>query len=423
MIDRWVNRGGNELKEGEDFLLHRMISAYTGRQGSPEQLTPLEASIARLFDLRMMLDFSIDDLVLPPLETTSLGHRALKAILQYASLEIDRFGTVCEAFYGQLSQSQRHSLSHLDPVAKEIARLASSASGVRESAERGNGGHGAGRIHARAARQDGRDPGHDLLVCASTVITFVDGAMHAMQAEFHTALAKAAAGEPEFAPEDTEIPHGPGHGESSQKIHCVDFEGLDSTAVLLVPTIMRLHGGLYRSISMHNHLHEILSKKHKATEVWNQIHRHKIVFYLRQIVVDICAFLEMYPSIRQGSDAGADDGVVASLMGHGGAILELRDSMMSAGTSRSFESFSGMLSRGIGHGRLVVLACGILEWLRVNAVHYQTMCPGCPPIPDLPEPEHRLDLEAALFEVGITRARAQNALELREREACTAVQA
>jgi len=423
MIDRWTNKGGNELAGGEDFMLHDMISTYASRPAGSERLAPLEASIARMFDLRMMLDFSIDDLALPPPETTSLGHYALKSTLQYASLEIGRFGTVCEAFYRRLSPAQRDSLSHLDSVAREIARLAGSASGVLGSVEHGGPGRNTGRARAHVAHQGRREPGHDLLVCANTVVTFVDGVMHAMPDTFRAALGKAAAGEPLLAPEDANVACGPGQGGNACHAHCMDLASLGAEAALLVPMIMRLHGGLHWSISMHNHLHKVLSKKQKATGVWSQIHRYKMTFYLRQAVMDLCAFLEVYPSIKSGTNANKDDEAIQRLMGRREAMLELRNLLVDGGDGRDFESFSGMLARGIGHEGLVGLACGILEWLRVNAVHYQTMCPNSPPIPDLPVPEHRMDFDAMLLEVGLTRARAQNALDREKREACPAAQA
>ncbi|MDD9812755.1 MAG: hypothetical protein OXU37_00545 [Thaumarchaeota archaeon] len=187
IVDYWLDEAGDYVGGDDAFLPYRMLAAYAGEAPRGAEPTAQEAAMARLFELRLMLDFESYRVLCAPPETSSLGYYVIESSLRYMAIEACKFDGIYQEFYGWLGEAHRDAVSHLLPVAQEASGLARQHTGRMRAARVAGGG--SGPLDAR-----GMSPESGMVACASLANMAIDGAMHAMPGEFLCALGKAVPG-------------------------------------------------------------------------------------------------------------------------------------------------------------------------------------------------------------------------------------
>ncbi|MDD9825638.1 MAG: hypothetical protein OXU86_02510 [Thaumarchaeota archaeon] len=400
IVDYWLDEAGDYVGGDDAFLPYRMLAAYAGEAPRGAEPTAQEAAMARLFELRLMLDFESYRVLCAPPETSSLGYYVIESSLRYMAIEACKFDGIYQEFYGRLGEAHRDAVSHLLPVAQEASGLARQHTGRMRAARVAGGG--SGPLDAR-----GMSPESGMVACASLANMAIDGAMHAMPGEFLCALGKAAPGshvgglgDPEGFFRDV-----PGR-VGARPIHCMDVGGMGAAAFPLVSELARVRWSLYADINAQRHMHSTQEGHRGVSAAGREILAQRMSWNLRHMALDLGAFLGAYREIRAATGGGgATDGVVEDAMAHEPAIRRLCGIVAHGG-----EPFTIALLEGIGYQRFLLLAAGVAEWAAVNVAHYRTRCPSSPPLPDLPWEGRRVDHDAVERSVSLARVRARGAL-------------
>lgn len=411
IVDYWLDEAGDYVGGDGAFLPYMMLGAYAREAAGSTKPTREEATMACLFELRLMLDFESYRVLCAPPETSSLGHYVLESSMRYMAIEARKFGGLYGAFYGRLDGRQKGAVSHLLPVAQEASRMAGEAPGSMSGAGRtGGNASGPGPLDA-----GGMSAASGMVACASLINMAIDGTMHAMPGEFRCALDKATPGGHVAGLEDPpgffrDIPRHVGKSH----VNCMNMEDMGAAALPLVAELARVRWSIHADINAQQHMHSTQEGHRALSATGREILAQRMSWNLRHMALDLEAFLRTYREISASVGRGdAIDDAVSGVIASEEGIRRLCEAVRHAG---GCEPFARALLDGIGYGEFLLLAAGAAEWAGINVAHYRERCPGSPPLPELPWDGHRVDHEAVERAVSLARVRARGALE----QACPA---
>ncbi len=407
MQDYWLDDAYEPLGENGNFVPYKMFSAYIDSPPSAEPLTDLESAAVHMFELRLLLDLEIEDMISSPPEMSDLGQYVVISTLRHMSIHAHKFVRVLNDFNVQLGATQEMRVAHLGNIEKRIRHTINALPDLRNSVPRL-------KIDTQEMYTgEGQMRENSFLTCANMINMFIDGITHALPDVFQTALAKVTVNNTKIELDNPRsLPNAIERQKKETSIHCLNIAGMGTSVLPQIAELIRLHWGLSIAINKYLHVAKFYAEGHEAPELWNRTQGLKMSHYLRHVVMELAAFLDIYPTIKEADGGGtADDDAIVDLLAHGNAIRDLWRHIAHWDAGARHEDFASALYAKIEVGKLLPMAAGIAEWARVNAIHYQTRCPDSPQVPDVPQVIREIDPEIAEREVSLARVRAQNALE------------
>ncbi len=394
--------------------IHRTYAAYMAPQPVPEPLNVLDATLVRMFDLRIALDFVLSDTINLTWSSSDRGHYLIRSRLQYMALDFHTFGDMADGLVEQLDEARRNSISHLLPVLHRAHELASGMPDMRRKAVRPGIG-----LFGDVNRPNGNEyvpPFADeesFLVCANLALTFIDGLLYAIPDTFCSALSKIPPNGSTVSPCD----HDSISKESSSymeknPIHCVDFDRMGKDAPRVATELIRVRWALRSALDRHKLACIDIALPNRMSRLWNTLLRPKLVLCAKQVIIELHTLLALYDTMRSaGCTPSLDDAIVGNLLEHRDAITRLRNTAVSRDDAADYEPFFDLIEREIGHERLILLASVAHEWILANSNHYQERCAGYALVPDLPDMTRRIDFLEAARKASFYRVKAKNALD------------
>lgn len=413
MWDYWLNEAHGECGVACKSPLHGIYAAYMGNPGGREELTEVERALARLFELRVALDFSLNDVINLTTGSSDEDHYLAKSGLQYMTLEFHKFNKIYNYLMGKLDESQRASMSHLTPICERMRELSEGMPDLRDDVVHpGTGLFGVVSLLESDSRKPGLVPENSYLSCANLVNTFIDGLMHAIPEEFRSSLSKLPPNAASMKLYDfREFPDQVADYNRKNPIRCVALDRMGDGGMPIASELIRLRWALRGTVEIYKHTNNLQTIKHGMSRLWGELERQRLLVYVRHMVIELYILLDLCDRMRKGGLDPSKDAIISELYGHRGKITRLRNLAVHWDADGEYVPFPVEVEHAIGHERLLLLVSAAAEWVRINANHYQEKCDGDAQIPDLPDMDRRLDFVEGEREAALYRVRAHNILD------------
>jgi len=411
--DYWLNEAHGECDGACESPLHEIYAAYMDKPSREGGLTGVEKALAHLFELRVALDFSLNDVINLTTGTSDEDHYLAKSGLQYMTLEFHKFNKIYDYLMGQLGESQRASMSHLMPICERVRELSEGMPDLRDDVVHpGSGLFGIVSRLDHGSQAPGQVPENSFLVCANLVNAFIDGLMHSMPGEFCSSLSKLPPNAASMRLYDfRKFPDQVADYNRKNPVRCVALDRMGGGGVPIASELIRLRWALRGTVEVYRHTNSLQTVAHGMPKLWVELERQRLLLYVRHMVIELYILLDLCDKMREGGLDPPKDAVIRELCDHRGEITRLRTLAVKWDAVGEYSPFPVEIERGIGHGRLLLLASAAAEWVRINANHYQEKCDGDAQIPDLPDMVRRLDFVEAEREAALYRVRARNGLD------------
>jgi len=413
--DYWLNEAHGECEGGCASPLHGIYESYMAEPRERSSPTKAEKALVHLFELRVALDFALEDVINLSTGTSDEDHYLAKSGLQYMALEFHKFNKMHDYLMSQLGEGRRAAMAHLMPISERIREISRDMPDLRNDVVHpGSGLFGVASLLGSNSHAAGLVPENSYLSCANLVNTFIDGLMHAIPEEFRSALSKLPPNAASMKLYDfRSFPDQVSRYKEQNPVHCIALDSMGDAAIPIASELIRLRWAFQATVEIYRHTNNLQTIPHGMSRLWGELERQRLLLYVRHVVIELYILLDLCDRMHKGGLDLSGDATIGELCKHRGEITRLRTLAARWDAEGEYSPFPVEIERGIGHERLLLLASVASEWARINANHYQKICDDGAQIPDLPDMDRRLDFVEAEREAALYRIRAGNELDRR----------
>ena len=363
MWDYWIN-GSDSAHAPDQSCLEMLFDQYVAEPTCDDPLTVPDKALVQMFELRLLIDFALEDILVSSLLDTDEAYYTSKASLAYISNAFQTFDELRRKGFSKLPRHIKRSIRHLDHVYEEVNRQFGQieallpdpvANPVRAPKQK--------RATIKTPRNAFAHPDYDhqdqrswygskatddyaqfnaTLICANLINVYIDGIAHAIPDELARIFGRIDINTKpltfhDYCSAQNCIPR-----IDDTDICLIDLDSLPKDAKPLLGAIVDLRRDI-RTITINASDHLCLNPPFSTLAI-NSPHRYKIIFHIKYLTILLHKFVEWCNELTRIKNAlFVDDPIIKQLLACEPEIKKLRMHSTHIQKDKPFISFPSLL--------------------------------------------------------------------------------